>query len=67
MITYINHEETESTKAHTDIILNNEYIGYYIKQDEVITAFIEIYGEMNSGEFENTEQLEQTIKQIADN
>jgi len=64
MISYINHTETEDTKAHTDILLNGEYIGYYIKQDKVITAFIEIYGEMNSGEFETTEQIEQTIKQI---
>lgn len=64
MISYINYPETKETKAHTDIRLNGEYIGYYIKENKVITAFIEIYGEMNSGEFETVEQLEQTIKQI---
>lgn len=66
MITYINHPETESTKEHNDIMLNNEYIGYYIKHDGVITAFIEIYGEMNTGDFESLEQLEQTIKEIVE-
>jgi hypothetical protein len=64
MISYINHQETEDAKAHTDIMLNNEYIGYYIKANEVITAFIEIYGEMNSGEFTSIKQIERTIKQI---
>lgn len=64
MISYTHHQETEDAKAHTDIMLNNEYIGYYIKANEVITAFIEIYGEMNSGEFKTIEQLEKTIKQI---
>jgi len=64
MISYINHEETESIKAHTDILLNGKYIGYYIKDNEVITAFIEIYGDMNAGDFENIEQLEQTIKEL---
>ena len=64
MISYIHHQKTEDTKAHTDIMLNNEYIGYYIKANEVITAFIEIYGEMNSGEFTSIKQIERTIKQI---
>jgi len=67
MISYINHQGTESIKAHTDIMLNNKYIGYYIKQNEVITAFIEIDREMYAGEFENTEQIEQTIKEITSN
>jgi hypothetical protein len=64
MISYLNHPETEGIKAHTDILLNGEYIGYYIEKDQILTAFMEIYGEINSGEFENTKQLEQTIKQI---
>ena len=64
MITYIDHSETEGSKAHTDILLNNEYIGYYIKENDTITAFIEMYGEMNAGEFENTEQLELKINGI---
>ena len=36
MITYNNHPETEEIKAHTDILLNGEYIGYYIKANEVL-------------------------------
>lgn len=64
MVTYLNHPESENIKAHTDILLNGEYIGYYIEDNKILTAFIEIYGEMNAGEFETVEQLEQTIKQI---
>jgi|LakMenE01Jun11ns_1017340.scaffolds.fasta_scaffold00026_14 hypothetical protein len=64
MISYLNHTETESTKAHTDIMLNGEYIGYYIKDNEVLTAFIEIDREMYAGDFKNTKQLEITIKNI---
>lgn len=64
MISYLNHAETEETKAHTDILLNGEYIGYYIKDNEVLTAFIEIDREMYAGDFKNTKQLEITIKNI---
>lgn len=64
MISYINHQETESTKAHTDILLNGEYIGYYIKANEVLTAFIEIYGEIASGEFKTQRQITYTVKQM---
>jgi hypothetical protein len=64
MISYLNHTETEETKAHTDILLNGEYIGYYIKDNEVLTAFIEIDREMYAGDFKNTKQLEITIKKI---
>ena len=64
MITYINHPAQYQYKAHTDILLNSEYIGYYITERKVLTAFIEIYGEMNSGEFKNTKQLETTIQNI---
>lgn len=64
MITYIHHPEEDNAKAHTGILLNGEYIGYFIEKDTILTAFIEIYGEMNAGDFENIEQLEQTIKEI---
>jgi hypothetical protein len=64
MISYLNHTETESTKAHTDILLNGEYIGYYIKANEVLTAFIEIYGEIASGEFKTQRQITYTVKQM---
>ena len=64
MISYLNNPETESTKAHTDILLNGEYIGYYIKANEVLTAFIEIYGEMASGEFKTQRQITYTVKQM---
>ena len=64
MISYINHPEQDQYKAHTDILLNSEYIGYYITERKVLTAFIEIYGEMNSGEFKNITQLETTIQNI---
>jgi hypothetical protein len=64
MISYLNHTETEETKAYTDIMLNGEYIGYYIKDNEVLTAFIEIDREMYAGDFKNTKQLEITIKNI---
>jgi hypothetical protein len=64
MISYLNYTETEETKAHTDILLNGEYIGYYIKDNEVLTAFIEIDREMYAGDFKNTKQLEITIKNI---
>ena len=64
MISYLNHTETESTKAHTDILLNGEYIGYYIKDNEVLTAFIEIYGEIASGEFKTQRQITYTVKQM---
>ncbi len=64
MISYLNHPETEGTKAHTDILLNGEYIGYYIKANEVLTAFIEIYGEMASGEFKTQRQITYTVKQL---
>ncbi len=64
MISYLNHPETQETKAHTDILLNGEYIGYYVKANEVLTAFIEIDREMYAGDFKNTKQLEITIKNI---
>jgi hypothetical protein len=67
MISYINHPEESQYKAHTDILLNGEYIGYYITERKVLTAFIEIHGEMNSGEFKNTKQLETTIQNIINN
>jgi len=64
MITYLNHPETEGIKAHTDILLNGEYIGYYIEENQILTAFIEIYGEMNAGEFETQEQITITVKKL---
>jgi hypothetical protein len=64
MLSYINHPETDERKAHTDIMLNNEYIGYYIILDEVLTAFIEIEREMYAGEFQNIEQLEIKINEV---
>ena len=64
MITYLNHPESESIKAHTDILLNGEYIGYYIEENQILTAFIEIYGEINAGEFKTREQITQTVKQL---
>ena len=64
MISYINHPAQDQYKEHTDILLNSQYIGYYITECKVLTAFIEIYGEMNSGEFKNITQLETTIQNI---
>jgi len=67
MISYINHPEENQYKDHTDILLNGEYIGYYITERKVLTAVVEIYGDMNSGEFKNTKQLEETIQNIINN
>jgi hypothetical protein len=64
MITYFNHPESESIKAHTDILLNGEYIGYYIEENKILTVFIEIFGEVASGKFETQEQITQTIKRL---
>ena len=64
MISYIHHKEDNDFKAHSDILMNGEYIGYFIKKDDILTAFIEINGEMSSGEFDNIKQLEQTIEEI---
>ena len=64
MISYINHPAQDQYKEHTDILLNSEYIGYYIKECKVLTSFIEIDREMYAGDFKNTTQLETTIKNI---
>lgn len=64
MISYINHPAQDQYKEHTDILLNSQYIGYYIKECKVLTAFIEIDREMYAGDFKNTTQLETTIKNI---
>ena len=59
MITYKTHPETEESKKHTDILLNDEYIGYYINESK--NVFIELNGEMHAGEFRTIKELKQTV------
>ena len=61
-VNYINHKETEYTKAHTDILLNDKYIGYYIQGDDELTYFIEYDNEMYSEECDNEKELTEQIK-----
>jgi hypothetical protein len=60
-ITYSPHEETDNTKAHTDILLNDEYLGYYIQGDYKLTYFIEYDNEMYSEECDNEKELTEEI------
>lgn len=64
MISYTHHPEEETTKAHTDILLDNKYIGYFIKNGKKLVAFFEYRTEMYAGDFQNTKQLELTINKI---
>lgn len=61
-ITYKRHEETEETKAHTDIILNGEVIGYYVLDDDGFTYSLDINGENYVEDFESLGELEANIK-----
>ena len=61
-VSYKNHKETADTKAHTDILLNDKYIGYYIQEDDELTYFIDYHNEMYSGEFNNENELTKQIK-----
>lgn len=63
MINYTNHPETSDTKAHTDILLDNLYIGYFIKTD-VLSAFFEWRTELFCGEFKTVKQLEKAINKV---
>lgn len=61
-ITYKRHEETEFQKAHTDIILNGETIGYYVLDDDGFTYSLDIKGENYVEDFESLGELETNIK-----
>lgn len=61
-VSYKDRKENEYTKAHTDILLNDKYIGYYIKEDNELTYFIEYDNEMYSGECNNEKELTEQIK-----
>jgi hypothetical protein len=61
-ITYKRHEETEFTKAHTDVLLNGEDIGYYVLDNDEYTCFIELNGEIYVEDFESEDDLKTNIK-----
>lgn len=61
-ISYKEHKETEESKAHTDVLVNGEYVGHYV--NDSLTLFIEWEGEMYAGDFDSVEQIEEAVKEI---
>ena len=62
MLTYKTHPETGDSKKHTDILINGEYIGYYINESK--TMFVELNGEVYAGEFDTIKQLKQAVNEL---
>ena len=61
-IEYKHHEETETTRAYTDIILNGETIGNYMLSSEELTVFVEINGEEYQDDYKGEDDLKINIK-----
>jgi len=59
ILTYKHHKETAETKAHTDIMLNGTYIGYYIGKTK--TVFFEYRNELFAGEFNTIKDLKNEV------